>query len=58
MLEDNGAGFDPTQVVGRRGAGRGMGLAALNERARMLGGTLKIQEPAGVRYQVDLHYSR
>ena len=47
VLEDNGAGFDPVQVSGRRGSGRGMGLAALDERARMLGGTLKIRSQPG-----------
>jgi PAS domain S-box-containing protein len=47
VLEDNGAGFDPAQVGARRGAGRGMGLAALDERARMLGGTLKIWSEPG-----------
>jgi PAS domain S-box-containing protein len=46
-LEDNGAGFDPVQVAARRGAGRGMGLAALDERARMLGGTLMIRSQPG-----------
>ena len=48
VLEDNGAGFDPVQVAGRRGAGRGMGLAALDERARMLGGTLKVRSQPGL----------
>jgi len=47
VLEDNGAGFDPSQVAGRRATGRGMGLAALDERARMLGGTLKIRSQPG-----------
>ena len=47
VLEDNGAGFDPAQVSARRGAGRGLGLAALNERARMLGGTLEIRSQPG-----------
>ncbi len=47
VLEDNGAGFDPAQVAARRGADRGMGLAALDERARMLGGTLKIRSQPG-----------
>jgi PAS domain S-box-containing protein len=46
-IEDNGAGFDPAQVAGRRGTGRGMGLAALDERSRMLGGTLKIRSQPG-----------
>ena len=47
VLEDNGGGFDPSQVAGRRATGRGMGLAALDERARMLGGTLKIRSQPG-----------
>jgi PAS domain S-box-containing protein len=47
VLEDNGAGFDPVQVAARRGSGRGMGLAALDERARMVGGTLKIRSQPG-----------
>ena len=46
-LEDNGAGFDPAQVSARRAAGRGLGLAALDERARMLGGTLEIRSQPG-----------
>ena len=47
VLEDNGAGFDPAQVASRRVAGRGLGLAALNERARMLGGMLGIRSQPG-----------
>ncbi|OGR26320.1 MAG: hypothetical protein A2139_04485 [Desulfobacca sp. RBG_16_60_12] len=47
VLEDNGAGFDPAQVLGRRASGLGLGLAALTERARMLGGTLKIRSQPG-----------
>jgi PAS domain S-box-containing protein len=47
VLEDNGSGFDPTEVSGRRATGRGLGLAALDERARMLGGTLKIRSQPG-----------
>jgi PAS domain S-box-containing protein len=47
VLEDNGAGFDPAKVSARRAAGRGLGLAALDERARMLGGTLEISSWPG-----------
>ena len=47
MIEDNGAGFDPALVLARRAAGRGLGLAALDERARMLGGTLEIRSQPG-----------
>ena len=52
VLEDNGAGFDPAQVSARRIAGRGLGLAALNERARMLGGTLEIRSQPGAGTKV------
>ena len=47
MIEDNGAGFDPALVLARRATGRGLGLAALDERARMLGGTLEIRSQPG-----------
>lgn len=47
VLEDNGVGFDLAQISARRVAGRGLGLAALNERARMLGGTLEIRSRPG-----------
>ncbi len=46
-IEDNGAGFDPALVLVRRATGRGLGLAALDERARMLGGTLEIRSQMG-----------
>ena len=46
-IEDNGAGFDPASVLTRRGADRGLGLAALDERARMLGGILEIRSKPG-----------
>jgi len=47
VIEDNGAGFDPAQVSARRASGRGLGLAALDERARMLGGALEIRSQPG-----------
>ena len=52
MIEDNGAGFDPALVLARRAAGRGLGLAALDERARMLGGTLEIGSRPGAGTRV------
>jgi two-component system, NarL family, sensor histidine kinase UhpB len=51
-LEDNGAGFDAAQVSVRRATGRGLGLAALDERARMLGGTLEIRSQPGAGTRV------
>lgn len=52
VLEDNGMGFDPAQVSTRRLTGRGLGLAALNERARMLGGTLEVRSRPGAGTKV------
>jgi two-component system sensor histidine kinase UhpB len=46
-LEDDGKGFDVSEVLSRDATRRGLGLAALDERARMLGGTLKIQSRPG-----------
>jgi PAS domain S-box-containing protein len=51
-LEDNGAGFDLNQALSRRKSGRGLGLAALNERARMLGGSLEIRSQPGAGTRV------
>lgn len=47
VLEDNGIGFEPAQFSARRATGRGLGLAALDERARMLGGSLEIRSQPG-----------
>jgi PAS domain S-box-containing protein len=52
VLEDDGAGFDLVQLSARRIAGRGLGLAALNERARMLGGNLEIRSQPGAGTKV------
>ena len=47
IIEDNGAGFSPAVVLAHRATARGLGLAALDERARMLGGTLEIWSRPG-----------
>jgi PAS domain S-box-containing protein len=47
VLEDNGAGFDAAQALARGATGRGLGLAALDERARMLGGALEVRSGPG-----------
>ncbi|HEY9073022.1 MAG TPA: histidine kinase, partial [Desulfobaccales bacterium] len=46
-LEDDGAGFDVLQVLGRDATCRGLGLAALDERARMLGGSCQVWSRLG-----------
>jgi len=46
-LEDNGKGFNVDEVLARDATRRGLGLAALDERARMLGGSLEIWSRPG-----------
>jgi PAS domain S-box-containing protein len=46
-MEDNGRGFNLAQVSSADAAGRGLGLAAMEERVRMLGGVLNIQSQEG-----------
>ncbi|MFA5111209.1 MAG: PAS domain S-box protein [Desulfobaccales bacterium] len=41
-VEDNGVGFDLAAVLARDAAGQGLGLAALEERVRMMGSKLTI----------------
>jgi signal transduction histidine kinase len=47
VVEDDGAGFDAQQVARRNGSARGLGLATMEERARMLGGALTVCSRAG-----------
>jgi two-component system sensor histidine kinase UhpB len=46
-LEDDGTGFDVLLVLGRDATCRGLGLAALDERARMLGGSCQVWSRPG-----------
>lgn len=46
-LEDDGAGFDQEKVSSREVGSRGLGLAALDERTRMLGGSCQIMSRPG-----------
>jgi PAS domain S-box-containing protein len=61
-LEDNGKGFDGKEVFGMDPSKKGLGLAAMYERTRMLGGSLDIwsQEGAGTRitFTVPLGHGR
>jgi signal transduction histidine kinase len=53
-IEDNGAGFDPTEVA--RTADRGLGLIGIRERASHLHGTLRLESTPGkgTRLTVEL----
>jgi signal transduction histidine kinase len=47
QVEDNGVGFEVGQALARKATQRGLGLAALDERARMLGGSLQVWSEKG-----------
>ncbi|MEE8397566.1 MAG: ethylbenzene dehydrogenase-related protein [Desulfobacterales bacterium] len=54
LIEDDGRGFDLHQVMSRGPSERSMGLAAMNERARMLGGDLEIHTEVGEGTRISL----
>ena len=46
-VEDNGRGFEMSEVFARQGKEKGIGLAAMQERARLAGGSLNIWSKPG-----------
>lgn len=46
-LEDNGKGFDLQDTLSRQEPAKGLGLTTLDERVRILGGTLRIESKKG-----------
>jgi PAS domain S-box-containing protein len=56
VIEDNGRGFDCKEIHREEGRERGLGLAAMRLRSRMIGGQLTIQSQPGqgTRVIVDL----
>jgi len=46
-VEDDGQGFEVAEAMSRVNLDKGLGLAALSERAKMLGGTLQINSRKG-----------
>jgi PAS domain S-box-containing protein len=47
MIRDNGRGFDLKKAMSQKVAGRSLGLTAMNERARMAHGSLRISSQKG-----------
>jgi len=47
VIKDNGKGFDMEAVHARTFENRGLGLVTMQERARMLGGNMKIETRPG-----------
>ena len=54
ILKDNGVGFDLAQYMGHIPIDRGLGLAAMDERAKMLGGSLEIWTQKGTGTKITL----
>jgi signal transduction histidine kinase len=48
IVEDNGKGFDVSQVMGSRAHAQNLGLYGMRERASLIGGTLTIESTPGV----------
>jgi two-component system sensor histidine kinase DegS len=53
-VEDDGAGFDVTEVLAAASQKRGLGIAALKEKAEMLGGSLAFDSVGGRGTKVSL----
>ena len=54
-VEDSGRGFDITQTLTSEGGRQGMGLATMQERARMLGGAFEIVSEKGKGTRIDVY---
>ncbi len=54
VVEDDGRGFDAAALAAGRVSDRGLGLTTMEERARMLGGSLAIASAAGKGTRVTL----
>jgi two-component system NarL family sensor kinase len=50
LIEDNGQGFDSQSVPPER-----YGLVGLNERVRLLGGSLRLESTPGVGTRIEVH---
>jgi signal transduction histidine kinase len=53
-VEDDGAGFDVAEVLASASRKRGLGIAALQERVEMLGGSLTFESVLGRGTKVTL----
>lgn len=55
VIEDNGRGFDADQVLAAPSASKGMGLVAMDERIRMLGGALEVRSQKGLGTKISFY---
>jgi signal transduction histidine kinase len=58
QVEDNGGGFNVPEVFSKDPGEKGLGLSAMHERARMLGGSLEVwsQEGMGTRITFEVPF--
>ncbi len=54
LIEDDGRGFNPNEVVISRDSGRGLGLLSMKERAEFFGGVLSIKSQPGLGTQISV----
>ncbi|UCF93133.1 MAG: PAS domain S-box protein [Desulfobacterales bacterium] len=54
FVEDDGRGFDMEELSAKKVSEKGLGLAAMNERARMLGGSLSLRSEQGKGTRIAL----
>lgn len=54
ILKDNGVGFDLGEYMGHISIDRGLGLTAMDERAKILGGSLEISSQVGKGTKITL----
>ncbi len=57
VVEDDGKGFDVKEAVTKDASGTGFGLATMDERARMLGGSLSVWSEQGKGTRITLGIS-
>jgi signal transduction histidine kinase len=58
LVEDDGKGFNVFKAVSKNASEKGLGLASMNERARMLGGSVHLWSEEGkgtlIRFNIPL----
>jgi signal transduction histidine kinase len=47
IIEDDGRGFDATEIIKPRESGKGLGLLGMHERASLIGGDVEIESEPG-----------
>lgn len=55
LISDNGQGFDPTEPIGSGTEKKGLGLSAMQLRARMIGASLRVRSRKGKGTWIHIH---